>query len=39
VRAGLDAEPLQCPVEVIDDAGVVAVNIDLGVARRDLEPH
>ena len=39
VAAGLDAQSLEHPVEVIDLAGEVAVDVDLGVARFHLEPH
>ena len=30
-------QPLEDAVEVVDDAGVVAVDVDLGVARLDLQ--
>ena len=37
VLAGRHAEPLERAVEVVDDAGVVAVDVDLGFFRLDLE--
>ena len=38
VLARLDVQPLQVAVEVVHDADEVAVDVDLGVARRDLQP-
>src|SRR5580765_3470037 len=37
VLAGRDAEPLEGAVEVVDDAGVKAVDVDLRFFRLDLE--
>ncbi len=38
VRSRLDVQPLEDPVEVVDDTGIVAVDVDLGLARRHLQP-
>src|SRR5690606_35616580 len=35
----LEAQPLEDAVEFIDDAGVVAIDVDLGLPRRDVEPE
>ena len=37
MRAGVDVQLLEDAVEVVDDADVVAVHVDLGVARLDLQ--
>ena len=39
MRAWLDVQPLEHAVEVVNGAGVIVVDVDLGVARRHLEPQ
>src|SRR5688572_28503759 len=39
VSAGVDPELLEDAVEVVDHAHEVAVDVDLGVARLDLQPE
>ena len=39
VLAGRDVEPLEDAVELIRDAYEVAVDVDLGLARLDLDPR
>ena len=39
VAAGLDAQSLEHPVEVVDLAREIAVDVDVRVARFHLEPH
>ena len=39
MRTGREMKPLEHPVEVVDDADVVAVDEDLRVARLDLQPQ
>src|SRR5262245_36547497 len=37
MRTGLEVQPLEDAVEVVDDADEVAVGVDLGLARLDLQ--
>jgi hypothetical protein len=39
VRSTLDVQPLEHAVELIDDAGVIAVDVYLGLSRPDLQPQ
>ena len=39
MRSGRKVKALEHPVEIIDDADVVAVDENLGVARLDLQPQ
>jgi hypothetical protein len=39
VLARFDAKPLEHAVEVVHDTGVVAVHVNVGVVRQDLEAN
>src|SRR4026208_2117126 len=39
VRSRIEVQALEDAVEIVDDADVVAVDVDFGVARLDLQPQ